>query len=195
MEFTSEPFQRLLVLNRIKHNQLAPYSLHQNKTAEQSWPTSFSTARCLLIESKLPQNLWVYALMASAYIRNRCYNKNTRKASNESFTSSKPNLNKMHIFGTICFCYVQNKTKLDPHCEKGIFVGYDKQSPAYLIYFPEAMAIKRVRRVIFTDSYDNSSLSKPDKNTENPEYLITYEIELEDNTNTKGEGPITRFPT
>ena len=36
------------------------------------------------------------------------------------------NLNKMHIFGMICFCYVQNKMKLEPPCEKGIFVGYDK---------------------------------------------------------------------
>ena len=81
--------------------------------------------------------------MASAYIRNHCYNKNARKTPYESFTDSKPNLNKMHIFSTTCFCCVQ-KTKLDPHCEKGIFVGYDKQSSAYLIYFQETMAIKRV---------------------------------------------------
>ena len=47
----------------------------------------------------------------------------------------------MHIFGTTCFCYVQKKKKLDPHCEKGIFIGYDKQSPAYLMYFPETMTI------------------------------------------------------
>ena len=119
--------------------------------------------------------------MASAYIRNRCYNKNTRKPPNENFTGSKPNLNKMHIFGTTYFCYVQNKTKLDPRCEKSIFVGFDKQSSTYLIYFPGTTAIKRVRCVKFTDSYDNSSLSKPDKNTENPEHRITYEVEPEDN--------------
>ena len=82
-----------------------------------------------------------------------------------------PVQNKMHIFGMTCFCCVQNKTKLDPRCEKGIFVGYDKQSWAYSIYFPETTAIKRVRSVKFTDSYDNSLFSKPDKNTENPEYL------------------------
>ena len=82
------------------------------------------------------------------------------------FTGSKPKLNKIHIFGTICFCCVQNKMKLNPRCEKVIFVRYDKQSPAYLIYFPETAVIKRVRCVNFTDSYDNSSLSKPDENTE-----------------------------
>ena len=36
-KFTSEPFQWLLVLNRIKHNQSAPYSLHQNGTTKRSW--------------------------------------------------------------------------------------------------------------------------------------------------------------
>ena len=128
--------------------------------------------------------------MASVYIRNHCYTKNTRKTSYESFTSSKLNLNQMHIFGTTCFCYVQNKMKLGPCCEKGIFVSYDKQSPPYLIYFQETMAIKRVRHVKFTDSYDNSSLSKPDKSTEYPEYLITYDVKPKDDLNTEGEGQI-----
>ena len=36
-EFTSEPFQWLLVLNRPKHEQSAPYSPHQNGTTEWSW--------------------------------------------------------------------------------------------------------------------------------------------------------------
>ena len=58
----------------------------------------------------------------------------------------------MHVFGT--YFYVQNKMKLDLHCKRGNLVGYDKQSPAYLIYFLETMAIKRVRYVKFTDSYD-----------------------------------------
>ena len=117
-EFGSEPFQQLFVLIRIKHEQSSPYSLHQNGTTERLWQTLFSMARFLFIESKLLKNLWVYALMALVYIRN-CYTKNTRKIPYESFTSSKPNLNKMHIFGTTSF-YVQNKTKLDPCCEKGM---------------------------------------------------------------------------
>ena len=100
----------------------------------------------------------------------------------------------MHIFGTTCFCYVQNKTKLDPCCGKGIFVGFDKQIPPYEVYFPEATAIKRVRCVKFTNTYDNSSLLKSKKNAKNPEYLITYEVELEDNPNTEGKGQISRYP-
>ena len=102
-EFPSEPFQWLLVLNRIKHKRSAPYSLHQNGTAERLWWTLFSMARCLLIELKLSKNLWVYSLIVSVYITNCCYNKNTRKTLYESFIVSKPNLNEMHIFGMTCF--------------------------------------------------------------------------------------------
>ena len=85
--------------------------------------------------------------------------------------------------------------KFDPCCEKGIFVGYDKQSPVYLIYFPESTAIKRVRRVRFTDSYDNSPQMKQDKNTELSDYIsTTYDKQPKDNLNTKGEGQIQWYP-
>ena len=57
-----------------------------------------------------------------------------------------------------------------------------------MIYFPgRKTAIKRVRCEKFTDSY-NSSLSKPDKNTEFPEYFITHDIQLKDNQNTEVGG-------
>ena len=69
----------------------------------------------------------------------------------------KPNLDKMHIFGTTCFCYVQNKTKFEPRGEKVIFIGYHKQIPAYLIYFLEITVIKKVGWVKFTNYYDNNS--------------------------------------
>ena len=143
---------------------------------------------CLFIGLILPKNLWICAMMDSAYIRNRYYNNNTRKKNpSESFTDSKPNLNKMHIFGKTCF-YVQNKTKLNPRYGKSTFVGCYKQSSAYLIYFPETTAFKRVRCVKFTDSYDHCSLSKPDENTEFMEYMITYDVQQKDNLNIEGRG-------
>ena len=57
-EYTSSEFQSLCVRNRIKHEQSAPYSPHQNVTAERGWRTLFEMARCLLLEAKLPKELW-----------------------------------------------------------------------------------------------------------------------------------------
>ena len=54
------------------------------------------------------------------------------------------------------------------------------------------MATKRVRYVKFTDSYDNSPLTKQeDEHTELSNYISnTYN----DNLNTKGEGQIKWYP-
>ena len=67
----------------------------------------------------------------------------------------------MHIFGTICYSYIQEKKKLDPCSEKGIFVGYDGQSPAYVVYFPHNDDVKRVRCVKFTDKFQHE-VREPD---------------------------------
>ena len=102
-------------------------------------------ARCLLLEAQLSKELWAYAVMASAYIRNRCYNPRTGKKPYEALTGRKPDLSKMHTFATTCYAYVQSTNKLDARSEKGLFVEYDKGSPAYLVYFPASRVVKRVK--------------------------------------------------
>ena len=53
--------------------------------------------------------------------------------------------------------YHYNKKKLDARCEQGIFLGYDMESPAYLIYFPEKDDVKRVRCVKFSKNFECSN--------------------------------------
>ena len=152
-EFTAKCFKDLLVKNTVKHEFTAPYSPHQNGTVERSWRTIYDMARCILLHANLPKTLWTYAVRTSAYIRNRYFNPRTGKTPYELFTDNKPNLRNMHIFGTVCYSYIQEKKKLDPRSERGIFLGYDTQSPAYLIYYPNKNDVKRVRCVKFTDKF------------------------------------------
>ena len=190
-EYTSKEFQSLCVRNRIKHEQSAPYSPHQNGTAERGWRTLFEMARCLLLDAKLPKELWTYAVMTAAYIRNRCYNSRTKQTPFYLFTGRKPDLRNMHVFGTVCFAYEQNKTKLDARCKKGIFVGYDKNSPAYLVYHSDTNDIRRCRCVKFTDtkpesedvSYDDFEIHKvpdhvtvPEENNDVPNVADNSDI-------------------
>lgn len=51
-EFTGQDYQALLHRNRIRHETSAPYSPHQNGTAERNWRTLFELARCMLLESQ-----------------------------------------------------------------------------------------------------------------------------------------------
>lgn len=114
--------------------------------------------------------MWTYAVMAAAYTRNRCYNPRTGKTPFELFVGKKPNINSMHVFGTVCYSYVQNKTKLDPRSKRGIFVGYDRGSPAYLVYFGDTGDVKKIRCVKFTETYDDFDNSHDvDDYVENPD--------------------------
>jgi len=122
-EYTFKELQSLCVRNRIKHERSAPYSPHQNATAERGWCTLFEMACCLLLDAKFPKELWTYAVKMAAYIRNRCYNSRTRQTPFYLFTGCKPDLSNLHLFGTVCFAYEQNKMKLGACCKKGVFLG------------------------------------------------------------------------
>ncbi|KAK3881424.1 hypothetical protein Pcinc_014144 [Petrolisthes cinctipes] len=196
-EFTSAEFRSLLVKNCIKHEFSAPYSPHQNGTAERSWRTLFEMARCMLLGAKLPKKLWKYALRTAAYIRNRCYNPRTGKTPFEIMTGEKPNLKYMKIFGSLCYAYVQEKKKLDARCERGVFVGYDNQSPAYLVYLPEQDNLKRVRCVKFSqeqgvtndavEEYARPVPETEDKHSEEDEEDHNIKEERGENQDTKQE--------
>lgn len=151
-EYTSQDYKSLMVRNQIRHEFSSPYSPHQNGTAERSWRSMFDMARCMLIESGLPKTLWNYAVRTASYIRNRCLNNTTRKTPFELFTSKRPDIRNMHIFGSTCFAYIQNTQKLDARAKKGKFVGYDPLSPAFLVYFSDKNQVKRVRCVTFHDT-------------------------------------------
>ena len=148
-EFTSRNYQQLLIRNGIRHETSSPYSPHQNGTAERNWRTLFDMARCMLIESGLPKSLWPYAVQTAAIVRNRCFNNRTKQTPYFMLTGRQPDISKMQKFGCICYAYKQDKRKLDSRCEKGIFVGYDKNSPAYLIFYPDNGKVQKHRLVKF----------------------------------------------
>ena len=152
-EFCSREFTDILVKNRIRFETSAPYSPHQNGTAERMWRTLFEMARCLLIEANLPKKLWNYAVRTAAYIRNRCFCSRSGKTPIESLTGKKPDVSNMYVFGTVCYAYVDRKSKLDARCQEGIFIGYDPLSPAYLIYYSDKDDVKRSRIIKCYNKY------------------------------------------
>lgn len=170
-EFLNAQFKDVLSKNRIKHQRSSPYSSHQNGTIGRMWKTLFDMARCLIIETGLHKYLWTYAVMTASYLWNRCYNQRINKPPFEAVTRQKPYLSNMHFFGTRCFVYMEKKKKLDLCCEQGVFVGYDKGSPAYLVYFPDTGEVKRVGFVKFTEKFErrmkpSEPVSEVEPNTE-----------------------------
>ena len=148
-EFTSSDFRSLMARNKIKHEFSAPYSPHQNSTAERSWRTLFEMVKCLLIEAGLPKSLWLYELKMSAYIRNKWFNNRTGSTPYETLIGRKPNFSDLHAFGDMCYAYQRHGNKLDARSSKEIFLGYNGESPAYLVYLPNEDTVKKERCVKF----------------------------------------------
>ena len=91
--------------------------------------------------------------MTAVYIRNSCFHPRLGKTPYEALTGKQPNLNKMHVFRSPCYVYAQNPKKLDARSRKGIFAGYDRNSPSYLVYHSETKQVERARCVKFIDHF------------------------------------------
>ena len=148
-EYTGKSHQALLIKHRIKHETSAPYCPHQNGTAERDWRTLSDMAWCMLIENSLPKQLWTYAVQTATVMRNRCFNKRTKWTPAQALTARGPKLSRMQRFGSECFVYKQDRRKLDPRWEKYVFIGYDKNSPEYTVYFPDTKKVQKHRLVKF----------------------------------------------
>ena len=186
-EYVNSRVRDILVKNKIKHERSAPYSPHQNGTAERHWLTLFNTARCMLIESGVEKSLWHYAVLSANYVRNRCYVRRLEKTPIEAFTGRKPDVSRLHVFGSICYGYVEEKKKLDARSRRGIFLGYDKESPAYQVLFPDENIVRRIRCVKFTEQlpqmeHDDLVVPMNVKNENVPVVPDTVENDVKDDT-------------
>lgn len=112
--------------------------------------------------------MWPYAINVASFIRNRCYTDRLKNTPYFMFTGKKPNLSKMRPFGNDCYVYnVQNKQKFDSRGTKGIFLGYDRDSPAYLIYFPNTGKVSKHRVVKFVSVKESGGESVDERKTQN----------------------------
>ena len=84
------------------------------------------------------------AYRIAIYILNRCPHTTLgRKTPEEVFTSTRPDVSHIRIFGSIFNCHIHADTKknLDPYGEKGLLVGYNETLKAYKVYI---LACKRI---------------------------------------------------
>ena len=136
--------------------------------------------------------------MTATYIRNRCYVQRIKSTPYGLVTGLKPNIAKLHAFGTLCYPYVHNAKKLEPRSRKGYIVGYDRDSPSYLVYYPKTKNVMKHRVVKFTEKFQEiSSAADPI-----PELIADSEDNLQpdvpsdENTATDevAENQMSRYP-
>jgi len=90
-------------------------------------------ARCMLLQSKLPNSLWAEA----NFIRNKCPTKALNdKTLFEMWNDRKPYVGFMHIFGckTIALIKGVNKEKFEARGRSMIMVEYSSELKAYRLW-------------------------------------------------------------
>ena len=84
----------------------------------------FLISHCCLYSCTIEKNV-----MTTAVIRSRYFNDRLKESPYYLIKGRKPHLSKMNIFDSF-YAYKNLKKKLDPKCENGIFVGYDRNGVA-----------------------------------------------------------------
>ncbi len=148
-EYISEDFQSVLRNNNIHHSTTSPHSSYQNGKAERSWRSLMEMARCLTAEASISKQFWPYAVRHAQYLRNRSFQRLSQKTAFELFTGSKPDLRKLHIFGSKCTFYVEGpKQKLDSRGQSGLYLGVQARSNSYVVLNPQNNKIIISRNVV-----------------------------------------------
>ena len=108
--------------------------------------------------------------MTATVIRNRCFNNRLKQTPYYMITGRKLDLSKMNIFGSTC-CAYKNLKKLDPKCEKGIFFGYDRNSPAYSVFYPEDKRVLKHKLIKCINSVTNQQIQTYPTDDDDDDYF------------------------
>uniref|UniRef100_A0A0K8SGT5 Retroviral polymerase SH3-like domain-containing protein n=3 Tax=Lygus hesperus TaxID=30085 RepID=A0A0K8SGT5_LYGHE len=119
-------------------------------------------ARCLLLQSELPNDFWAEAVYAAVYVMNRSPVKSQENTPEEVWSGRKPTVSHLRIFGCKAYIHVpaEKRKKLDHRATPCIFVGYSLESKAYRFYDPKKRCILISRDVTFVEDEKGSSLLK-----------------------------------
>lgn len=153
-EYCNREFDAFLTEQGIKRRLTVPYTLEQNGVAERKNRTLCETARCLIIESKVPLHFWAEAIAISNYLRNRCPSSSIDgKTPFELWVGRSPKLNHLRSFGckAIALNKAPGKGKFDARGHECILVGYSDTAKAYRVWFPSRKRVEATRDVVFLE--------------------------------------------
>ncbi|RVX00806.1 Retrovirus-related Pol polyprotein from transposon TNT 1-94 [Vitis vinifera] len=110
----------------------------QNGVAEKRNRTVKDMVRSMISHSTLPKSLWGEAVKTAVYILNRVPSKAIAKTPYELWTSKKPSIRHLHVWGCLTEVkpYKPNEKKLDSRTVSCYFVGYSERLRGFKFYDP-----------------------------------------------------------
>lgn len=138
----------------VLHIKTNAYTPQQNGRIEREMRTVVEAARTAIHARDLDENLWAEAVNYAVFTLNQTGTSALKRRSPaELWFGRRLDLNKLKSFGCDCYVLIQDhkRSKTGKKSKRGIFVGYDLDSPCYRIYLPDERDVISSDNVIFDE--------------------------------------------
>lgn len=153
-EYINSQFNKYLLDHGIQRQLTVPESPQQNGVAERKNQTIMNTARCLMIESGIDQDLWAEAVSTATYLRNRCPSIAIDGSTPQEMWSGEQNLKNLRVFGCRAWAHIRAQSttsKLEARANEYVMVGYPEGVKGYKLYDRKTKRFFISRDVIFEE--------------------------------------------
>ena len=180
-------FKALLISEGMGYQTTAPYVHTGNAVIERYWRTLLKVTRAIMTAVKFPFELWPLATNHAAHILNVIPDTKTSVTSDRALKSpyeraygKLPDLSRMRVFGCTAYAW-QDSSKLYTLANRsieGLYVGYEEESPCYLLWDTQKQKIRRVGQVQFDESPKTLSSALSDRDALKSDFEVPLEEEL-----------------
>ena len=147
-EFIGGKFSEVMKQENIEYNVAPPHTPELNGTAERFNKTLQNKIRALMIDSGLPESMWILGVEAAVHIYNRTPHKslNSETPINMLTPKVKNHLEKIRRFGCVAYAKIPiTEKKFSERAIKAIMVGYS--ATGYILWHPSTGKFLHSRHV------------------------------------------------
>jgi len=153
-EYLSNEFNAHLGTCRIKRCFTVHNMPQENGVAECLNRTLLEKVRAMLHSVQLPKYLWGEALMHAVWLKNHTSTKALEDSTPlESLTSIKLDMSGLQEWGRRILVHDSTNSKLDGRAKEGKWVGYDTESRAPHVYWPDKRSVSVERNIKFDQDH------------------------------------------
>jgi len=169
----------------------------ENGITERLNCTILEKVHAMLHSVQLPKYLWGEALMHAVWLKNQTSTKALETTTPlQALMGAKPDLSELQEWGKKVSVHDSANSKLSGGAKEGRWVGFDIESKASCIYWPDRVTISIKCNVRFTRDYvlvpsslptTNSVPTEPTANTDSPDSVPQATADAEVLTHSTGE--------
>lgn len=138
----------------IFHSKSNAYTPQQNGRIEREMRTVVEAARSAIHAKDLEENLWAEAVNYAVFTINQTGTSSVKgRSPAELWFGRRVKVSSLKSFGCECYVFIQShkRGKTEKKSQKGIFVGYDLDSPSYRIFLKDNNDVISSENVIFDE--------------------------------------------